>query len=51
MSFHLTIEKAKEALSQASDPFVLLMKDKTMRVEYFPPKGIDTQTPHLQDEV
>ncbi len=51
MNFHLTIEDAKEALAKAPDPFVLLMKDKAMSVEYFAPEGIDVQTPHQQDEL
>ncbi len=29
----------------------MLMKDKSMSVEYFAPKVIDTQLPHSQDEV
>lgn len=51
MSFHLTIEKAKDALSKEQSPFVVLMKNKSMSVEYFAPKRIDTQTPHGQDEL
>ena len=51
MSFHLTIEGAKKALTVASDPFVVMLKDKGMQVEYFAPKGTDRQTPHTQDEL
>ncbi len=51
MSFHVTVEKAKEALAKEVHPFVLLMKDKGMSVEYFAPKDKDTQTPHKQDEL
>lgn len=51
MNFHLTIERAKEALAKEPTPFVLLMKDKGMSVEYFAPKVVDTQTPHAQDEL
>jgi hypothetical protein len=43
MNFHLTLEQAREALARESNPFVMLMKDKAMRIEYFSPKGIDTQ--------
>ncbi len=51
MSFHFTIESAKEALAKESNPFVLLMKDKAMSIEYFAPKRIDTQVSHEQDEL
>jgi mannose-6-phosphate isomerase-like protein (cupin superfamily) len=51
MNFHLTLEQAREALARESNPFVMLMKDKAMRIEYFSPKGIDTQAPHSQDEL
>ncbi len=51
MSPHLTIEKAKLALSKESKPFVLMMKNKAMSVEYFSPKNNDMQTSHLQDEL
>ena len=51
MSFHLTIEKAKDLLAKEASPFVVLMKDKGMSVEYFAPKDKDRQTPHVQDEL
>jgi len=51
LNFHLTLEKAKAALAKESNPFVLLMKDREMSVEYFAPKDTDTQTPHEQDEL
>lgn len=51
MSFHLTIKEAKEALAKVSEPFVSLLQDRQMRVEYFAPQGKDTQTPHEQAEL
>lgn len=51
MNFHLTIEGAKKALANGPGPFVVLMKDKGMWVEYFAPKGTDNQTPHPRDEL
>ena len=35
MSFHLAIEDAKKELAKQSKPFVLLMKEKNMSIEYF----------------
>jgi hypothetical protein len=32
-------------------PFVLAYEHGTLRVEMFAPRGVDTQTPHRQDEV
>jgi mannose-6-phosphate isomerase-like protein (cupin superfamily) len=51
MNFHLTIEKAKEALATMPEPFVQLLKEKRMSVEYFAPEGTDAQLPHTQDEL
>lgn len=51
MSFHLTIEAAKTKLLSAPHPFVELLKDKGMSVEYFAPKMQDVQTPHAKDEL
>jgi mannose-6-phosphate isomerase-like protein (cupin superfamily) len=51
VNFHLTIQKAKEALAEEANPFVVLLKDKGMSVEYFAPIDRDTQTPHKQDEL
>lgn len=51
MKHHLTIDEAKHALSMELNPFVVLLKDKQMSVEYFAPKGVDAQTPHAQNEL
>ena len=51
MNFHLTVEEAKQALKKGTNPYVLMIKDKAMSVEYFAPKATDTQTPHAQDEL
>ena len=50
-SFHLPIERARERLGRENAPFVELMRFGTMRIEFFAPKGIDTQQPHEQDEI
>lgn len=42
------IEQLKQ---EAKKPFTVLMKHGTMSVEYFAPHKIDTQEPHLQDEL
>lgn len=51
MSFHVTIEEAKKALEKKSNPFVVLMKDGSMPVEYYAPKETDKQNPHKHDEI
>src|SRR5688500_12102220 len=52
MSYHLTVENAKETLArEAGKPFKLLMQHGTMSVEYFAPHQVDTQQPHKQDEL
>src|SRR4051794_27175943 len=33
------------------NPFTVLMKNGSMSVEYFAPKNIDNQQPHVQDEI
>ncbi|MEP7253118.1 MAG: cupin domain-containing protein [Ginsengibacter sp.] len=50
-SFHITIHEAKERLRNETHPFVKLMEDGNMTVEYFAPKVKDTQSPHKQDEL
>ncbi|MBP6432679.1 MAG: cupin domain-containing protein [Ferruginibacter sp.] len=50
--FSVSIEEAIKALQQQSDkPFITILKDKKMSIEYFAPKNIDTQQPHAQDEI
>lgn len=42
------IKQLKEEKDQA---FTIMMKHDSMSVEYFAPKIVDTQKPHLQDEL
>ncbi len=50
--FALSIEEAIKALEKETDKkFTVLLKQGSMQIEYFAPKDIDTQTPHLQDEI
>ncbi len=52
MQKYISIAEAIEELKKESDkPFTLLMKNGSMRIEYFAPNNIDTQEPHLQDEI
>jgi mannose-6-phosphate isomerase-like protein (cupin superfamily) len=47
--------KHEDAIAQlqkeSNQPFTVVMQHGTLQVEYFSPKGSDTQTPHLQDEL
>lgn len=48
----ITLEGAMAQLQQQSEyPFTVVMQYGSMKVEYFSPKGKDTQQPHLQDEL
>ncbi len=49
--YHHSIENAIAALAKQELPFVRMMQHGTMQVEYFQPKGTDTQQPHSQDEL
>jgi mannose-6-phosphate isomerase-like protein (cupin superfamily) len=50
--FHVTIAEGIEALQKnAQQPFAQLLQNKSMSIEYFAPKNIDTQQPHAQDEI
>lgn len=52
MEYHISIDKAVEALQKEKDkPFTVLMKNRSMSIEYFSPKIVDTQQPHKQDEI
>ena len=52
MNYQLTVEEAsKQLLGETEIPFKVMMKHGSMSIEYFAPKGIDTQTPHKQDEI
>ncbi len=49
--FHISIETAENLLQKETNRFVKVIENKTMSVEYFAPKNIDTQSPHQQDEL
>jgi mannose-6-phosphate isomerase-like protein (cupin superfamily) len=50
--FALSVEEAIKALQKETDKqFTVLLQHGSMQVEYFAPKNIDTQTPHVQDEI
>lgn len=50
--FNITIAEAIKALRQEQDKkFTVLIKNGSMSIEYFAPKNIDTQQPHMQDEI
>lgn len=52
MKTRVSLTEAIELLKQHPEkPFVTVMHDETMSVEYFAPQKIDTQTPHQQDEL
>lgn len=49
--FHISLLQALQKLQQQDEPFAIMMQQGTMTVEYFAPRGIDTQSPHKQDEI
>jgi mannose-6-phosphate isomerase-like protein (cupin superfamily) len=52
MKYHVTIEDAKRSLTEeVINKFTVLLKHGSMQVEYFAPDKIDSQTPHVQDEI
>jgi len=52
MRYKISPEEAlKQLLEQDKLPFTIMMEHGTMSIEYFAPKGTDTQTPHKQDEI
>lgn len=50
-SFHVSLNAAQNLLQKEDHPFVKVLENATMSVEYFAPKNEDTQTPHKQDEL
>ncbi len=50
-SYHVSVDEAIKLLEKENAPFVQVMKDGKMKVEYFAPKHLDRQTPHSQDEL
>ena len=52
MNHKISLEEVQKKLSgKTGAPFIRLMKHGTMSIEYFAPKGEDTQQPHIQDEI
>jgi mannose-6-phosphate isomerase-like protein (cupin superfamily) len=50
--FALSVEDAIAALkNETNKKFTVLLQHGSMQIEYFAPKNIDTQSPHLQDEI
>ncbi|MEQ4208430.1 cupin domain-containing protein [Actinopolymorpha sp. B17G11] len=41
----------RQALATSDVPFVVALAHGSMRVELFAPRGVDTQSPHPQDEL
>jgi mannose-6-phosphate isomerase-like protein (cupin superfamily) len=41
----------RQALGTSAEPFAAALAHGSMRVELFAPRGVDTQTPHSQDEL
>ncbi len=50
-SFHVSLKEAFDLLQKENHPFVKVLEDGNMSIEYFAPKIKDTQTPHTQDEL
>ena len=52
MKYKITSDEALAKLKEQDKlPFVIMTEHGTMSIEYFAPKGTDTQTPHKQDEI
>lgn len=52
MNFHLSIQNAVEQLQkETGNHSTILMKHGTMSIEYYAPKEVDPQMPHVQDEI
>jgi mannose-6-phosphate isomerase-like protein (cupin superfamily) len=50
--FSVSIAEAIQQLKTETDKkFTVLLQHGSMQLEYFAPDKIDTQTPHLQDEI
>jgi mannose-6-phosphate isomerase-like protein (cupin superfamily) len=50
--FAFSIADAVKQLQKETDKkFTVLLQHGSMQVEYFAPQNIDTQTPHIQDEI
>lgn len=52
MNFHVSIQEAIQQLAEEKDErFTVVMQHGTMRIEYYMPKEVDPQMPHMQDEI
>ena len=53
LPWRFSMVKAFKALEQQQTPipFVTLMNEQAFTVEWYAPKDVDTQTPHLEDEL
>ncbi len=49
--YHISVEEAAKLLETENAPFVQVISDGKMKVEYFAPKHLDRQKPHSQDEL
>lgn len=49
--FHVSLKEATEQLKSSENCFTELLQHSTMKLEYFAPDKIDTQTTHKQDEL
>lgn len=52
MNFHFPLNEAIQQLrDEKEERFTVLMQHGSMRIEYYAPKDLDPQMPHLQDEI
>ena len=49
--FHASIVRARAMPNEAGRQSAKLMQHGSMQVRYYAPRGVDTQTPHTQDEI
>jgi oxalate decarboxylase/phosphoglucose isomerase-like protein (cupin superfamily) len=47
----MTLAAARVAPNEPGRQSSLLMRQGTMTLRYYAPRGVDTQTPHVQDEI
>ena len=48
---HFSLSRAQAAPLTPGDISSLLLKRGSMTLEYYAPQGVDTQTPHIKDEI
>jgi len=49
--WRFSMVRAVNELEKQSSPFVQLMNEQEFTVEWYAPQGVDSQTPHLEDEL